>query len=116
MTKTLTDISNQHEAKLSNSGVGQTNPSIKTDNLASLNGEDVAILTIFAHLMIIISPGNLTELAQPLDLGMQCVLKQGMKQSVHKHIVDEIWLTLIPECGRACLNLTPCLVIFEISL
>lgn len=44
-----------------------------------------------AHSNIIISfvPGNLTGLAQPLDVGIQRVLKQSMKQSTHKDIVNE---------------------------
>lgn len=44
-----------------------------------------------AHQSIIISfvPGNLTGLAQPLDVGIQRVLKQSMKRSAHKDIVDE---------------------------
>lgn len=44
-----------------------------------------------AHPNIIISfvPGNLTGLAQPLDVGIQRVLKQSMKRSAHKDIVDE---------------------------
>jgi len=43
------------------------------------------------HANIIISfvPANLTGLAQPLDVGIQRVLKQSMKRSAHKDIVDE---------------------------
>jgi hypothetical protein len=43
------------------------------------------------HANIIISfvPANMTGLAQPLDVGIQRVLKQSMKRSAHKDIVDE---------------------------
>lgn len=43
------------------------------------------------HSNIILSfiPANLTGLAQPLDVGIQRVLKQSMKRSAHKDIVDE---------------------------
>jgi hypothetical protein len=43
------------------------------------------------HSNIIISfvPANMTGLAQPLDVGIQRVLKQSMKRSAHKDIVDE---------------------------
>jgi hypothetical protein len=43
------------------------------------------------HTNIIISfvPGNMTGVAQPLDVGIQHVLKQSMKRSAHKDIVDE---------------------------
>jgi hypothetical protein len=43
------------------------------------------------HPTIIISfvPGNCTGVWQPLDVGIQRVLKQSMKRSAHKDIVDE---------------------------
>jgi hypothetical protein len=43
------------------------------------------------HANIIISfvPANMTGLAQPLDIGIQRVLKQSMKRSAHKDIVDK---------------------------
>lgn len=44
-----------------------------------------------AHPNIIINfvPGNCTGIWQPLDVGIQRVLKQSMKRSAHKDIVDE---------------------------
>src|SRR6202040_1845019 len=44
-----------------------------------------------AHPTIIICfvPGGCTGLWQPLDVGIQRVLKQSMKRSAHKDIVDE---------------------------
>lgn len=43
------------------------------------------------HPTIIVSfvPANLTGLAQPLDVGIQRVLKQSLKRSAHKDIIDE---------------------------
>ena len=43
------------------------------------------------HPNIIISfvPANLTSLMQPLDVGIQHVLKQSMKCSAHKDIINE---------------------------
>ena len=43
------------------------------------------------HSTIIVSfvPANLTGLAQPLDVGIQRVLKQSLKRSAHKDIVNE---------------------------
>src|SRR5882762_7873706 len=34
-------------------------------------------------------PGGCTGLWQPLNVGIQCVLKQSMKQSAHKDIVTK---------------------------
>lgn len=48
------------------------------------------------HPTIIISfvPGNCTGVWQPLDVGIQRVLKQSMKRSAHKDIVDETMVHL----------------------
>jgi hypothetical protein len=32
-----------------------------------------------SNIIILFVPGNITRLAQPLDIGIQCVLKQSMK-------------------------------------
>jgi hypothetical protein len=45
--------------------------------------------TVHSTIIISFVPGNCTEVWQPLDVGIQRVLKQSMKRSAHKHIVDE---------------------------
>jgi hypothetical protein len=53
--------------------------------------EEFCIWMKKAHPTIIMCfvPGGCTGLWQPLNVGIQCVLKQSMKQSVHKDIITE---------------------------
>jgi DDE superfamily endonuclease len=44
---------------------------------------------IHANIIISFVPANMTGLAQPLDVGIQCALKHSMKRSAHKDVVDE---------------------------
>lgn len=42
------------------------------------------------NIIVIFVPGNCTSIFQPLDVGIQRVLKQSMKRSSHSNIVAEV--------------------------
>jgi hypothetical protein len=49
------------------------------------------------NIIVLFIPGNCTGVWQPLDIGIQRVLKQSMKCSAHKDIVEET-MALSGEC------------------
>jgi hypothetical protein len=55
-------------------------------------------------IIILFIPGGCTGIFQPLDVGIQRPLKQSMKRSSHKDVVDEASALLKPKEGETTVN------------